>query len=139
MTTTTRQNRPGSVRISFMLFLLTALWPIVTAVIVWVLASEPTVGGDRDAGYANAIGATISAVIALVQVVIVFRMRAGRRWARIVLLVLTILSVFGVSFGGVYIGFVGLFGIGVSIVTVIAAILMFTPASNRYFRGEPRR
>lgn len=48
---------------------------------------------------------------------------------------LTVASVFGLSFGGVFVGFVGFFGIGVGIVTVLAAILMFTPGANRYFRA----
>lgn len=136
MTRNGRTGAPGAVWISFWLYLLTALWPLIGVGIAWIGALEPTVGGDRQAGYETAVVATVNAVIAIVQIVIVFLMRRGRRWARIVLVVLTVVSVFGVSIGGVYVGFVGFFGIGVSIVTILAAVLMFTPAANRYFRGE---
>lgn len=125
---------PGAVWWSFWLYLLTALWPLLGVGIAWIGALEPTVGGNRQAGYETAFVASVNALIALLQIVVVLLMRRGHRWARILLVILTVVSVFGVSIGGVYVGFVGFFGIGVSIVTIIAAILMFTPAANRYFR-----
>lgn len=129
-----KQSAPGAVWTSFFLYLLTALWPLMVAPVVWFLALEPTSGGDRQAGLANATSATINAVIAVVQIVVVFLMRAGHRWARVVLVALTVISVLGVSIAGIFVGFTGLLGVGVSVVTILAAVFMFTPAANGYFR-----
>jgi len=134
-----KQPAPGAVWISFFLYLLTAIWPLVVAPAVWFFALEPTVGGDRQAGLAHATAATINAAIALVQIVVVFLMRAGRRWARTVLVALTVISVVGLSVAGIFVGFTGPVGIGVIVVTVLAATLMFTPAANRYFRCPTTR
>lgn len=65
--------------ISFWLYLLTAIWPLLGVGLAWIAALEPTIGGDRDAGYRNAAVATVNAVIAVVQLVVVFLMRGGRR------------------------------------------------------------
>ena len=131
-----KRSAPGAVWVSFFLYLLTAIWPLIVAPFVWFFALEPTVGGDRQAGLANAMTAAINVAIAVVQIVVVFLMRAGHQWARIVLVALTVVSVLGVSIAGVFVGFTGLMGVGVSAVTILAAALMFTPAANRYFRPQ---
>ncbi|GAB3794525.1 hypothetical protein GCM10028798_01410 [Humibacter antri] len=74
-------------------------------------------------------------IIAIIELVIVNRMRDGRNWARVVLTILGILSVIG--------SIVPLFSAGFSstsfwslvqvVVLIIAIVLMFVPAANAYF------
>lgn len=83
--------------------------------------------------------AVIGLIIAGLELLFTFKMRAGRNWARIVL---TVLGVLGVLFS-LY-GLATAFTIGsvltlISIIVVIAAIVfMFKPASSAYF-STPQR
>lgn len=79
-------------------------------------------------------------VIAALQLLFVFKMRAGRNWARIVL---TVLGALAVIFG--LFGFTAGFTIGslvnlVSILLIVGAIvLMYRPAASAYFAAGSRR
>jgi hypothetical protein len=88
---------------------------------------------------ALAVGVTIGIVVGLLSVVayVLFAvpMRRGANWARIVLTVLS--SIAFVS------GLAGLIGPGpnllnllVSVIVVVAAVLMYVPASNAYFAAR---
>lgn len=85
------------------------------------------------------VGAVVGLVILGLELFFVFKMRAGRNWARIVL---TVLGVLGILFG-LY-GFTAGFTLGsvlnlISLVVVIAAIVfMFKPAARAYF-SQPKR
>lgn len=59
-------------------------------------------------------------------------MRRGANWARIVLLIVTILGLTGVV-GGFGVGAVGV------LASVVAAVLTFLPASNAWFRAVKDR
>jgi hypothetical protein len=81
----------------------------------------------------TAIGATVLSVVLSVVfsvLIIVFarKLRQGRNWARIVLLVIAVLQVFGV---------IGGYGLGALhfLVMAAAAVLSFLPASNAWFRS----
>jgi len=68
-------------------------------------------------------------VLAVVELIIVFQMRNGKNWARIVLLVLAILQVISAfTSNGSWTRWIGL------VAVVIATILMFLPQSNPWFR-----
>ena len=81
----------------------------------------------------TAIGATVLSVVLSVVfsvLIIVFarKLRQGRNWARIVLLVVAVLQIFGV---------LGSYGLGALhfLVMAAAAVLSFLPASNAWFRS----
>ena len=78
-------------------------------------------------------GAVIFGILYIVAYVLfAYFMRRGANWARIVLLVVTVLSLFGILGG---------FGIGAArvVVGVIATILIFLKPANDYFREVKAR
>ncbi len=76
---------------------------VVLANIIQGIISLVSGGGSSAAesvGTAPLVGGAIFAfVLAVIELIIVFKMRDGRNWARIVLLVLAILQVIGVGVG----------------------------------------
>jgi hypothetical protein len=128
----TTSGRPTSVTVSFFIWLIVVLIGIVSSIIAFT--SGGTQQAASDAGVGNmgtgiAVGGAIFAlVIAIVELIIVFKMRDGRNWARIVLLILAILQVLGV-FGAFSI--TGIIGV---VAVIIATILMFVGGANGYFR-----
>lgn len=85
------------------------------------------------------VGLVVALVIIGLQVFFVFKMRAGRNWARIVLTVLAGLSLlsglFGLT-GGITAG--SLISLVSLAVLIAATYYMFRPAANAYFAGHPR-
>jgi hypothetical protein len=86
---------------------------------------------------ALAVGVALAVAVGLISVVayIVFAvlMRRGANWARIVLTVLSSIALVS--------GLVGLLGLNllnllVSVLVVIAAVLLYVPASNAYFQAR---
>ena len=88
---------------------------------------------DSAASAAIGISVTIAVVFGILYIAayVLFAvfMRRGANWARIVLLIVTVLSLFGVLGG---------YGVGAArvVVGVIATILIFTKPANEYFRGS---
>jgi hypothetical protein len=81
------------------------------------------------------VGVLIALVLAGLFVLFAFKARAGRNWARIVLAILAVLGVLALGLGGVSAA-----GVLSTVMTVVAAVLLFLPASNRYFAAaNPRR
>ncbi|HEY8719523.1 hypothetical protein [Pengzhenrongella sp.] len=83
------------------------------------------------------VGALVGAIIGLgIQVFLVFKMKAGRNWARIVLTVWVSLSVLG-SLAVAAMGSSSGLGVVVQVVQVLlvvaAGVFMFRPAANAYF------
>ncbi|MBY0177560.1 MULTISPECIES: hypothetical protein [Curtobacterium] len=134
MSTNSATGRPTPVTVSFILWLVTVVLGIIRGVLGFIGAgSSPQVQAQAEGqgaaiGAAVTIGAVFAIIIALVQLFIVFKMRDGRNWARIVLLVLAILQVLGIAAAFNIVGTIGV------IVVIIAAVLMFLPSSNAYFR-----
>jgi hypothetical protein len=144
-------TQPRSVLWSYRLYLVAAILGVVGIVLSLVLLpatidaatqsairaaqGQDTQGVDYAAvGRGIAIGATVLAVaiqVVLIVLTVVFarKMNQGRNWARIVLLVLAVLQLFGV---------LGAFGVGALqfVLLVVAAILSFLPASNAWFRQQ---
>jgi ABC-type Fe3+ transport system permease subunit len=87
---------------------------------------------DSAASAAIGVSVTIAVIFGILYiaayVLFAFFMRRGANWARIVLLIVTVLSLFGVLGG---------YGVGAArvIVGVIATILLFTKPANEYFRS----
>jgi hypothetical protein len=133
---------PPRVNAAFWLYIAGAVLSLIAlivsvATIGSVTASLQQQNGGRLSGSAAsaAVGAgvTIAVVFGILYIAayVIFAvfMRRGANWARIVLLVVTVLSVFGVLGG---------YGLGAArlIVGVIATILIFTKPANDYFRSS---
>jgi len=96
------------------------------------LQGRDTQGVDVEAfARGTAIGATVlsvvlSVVFAVLVIVFARKLRQGRNWARIVLLVIAVLQIFGA---------LGTYGVGALhfLVMAAAAVLSFLPASNAWF------
>jgi hypothetical protein len=122
----TTAGRPTTVTISYIIWLVTVLIGIISGIVGFFSSNSHVSGAAETTGVV--VGAIIAIVIALVELFIVFRMRDGRRWARIVLLILAILQVIGVVAAFNILGTIGL------IAVIVATVLMFLPSSNAYFR-----
>ncbi|MET0955879.1 MAG: hypothetical protein ABWY68_07985 [Cryobacterium sp.] len=136
MTSTVSTARPATVTASFYLWLLTVLFGLIGAVLLFILSGSAEVAGATQVpdGTGTAVfvtAAVIAIVVAVVQLVIVFQMNAGKNWARIVLLVLAVLQVVGVVTGGGTASWASWLSLAA---TVVATVLMFLPSSNPYFR-----
>jgi peptidoglycan/LPS O-acetylase OafA/YrhL len=124
-------GRPTSVTVSFVIWLVVVLANIIQGIIS--LVSGGGSSAAQSVGTAPLVGGAIFAfILAIIELIIVFKMRDGRNWARIVLLVLAILQVIGVGVGaasgGNAFGFIG------AIAVIVATILMFVGGANGYFR-----
>ena len=150
-----RVDPPGSVNGAFFIYVLAAL----VALIGIILTLTSSVWTDAIAANVNTSGTNVHTLVNTVKITtavfgviflalylfFAFKMRAGRNWARIVLTVLSALSIIS-SFsssttvtvnGHVYKStstqFVGWIGVALAI---IAIVLMFLPASNAYFTAS---
>jgi uncharacterized membrane protein YjgN (DUF898 family) len=150
-----RPEPPGSVKGAFAIYLIVALLAIVGI----VLALTSSVWNDAIAASANDSGVDAQSLVNTAKVVTVvvgviflalyllfaFKMRAGRNWARIVLTVLSALSIisaFSASAsvnvnGHVYkssstqvSGWIGV------VLAIVAIVLMYLSASNAYFAAS---
>lgn len=145
MSTTTPATPPRFVQIAFWLFLLTAAVHLVTLIIAAANSGTTTAtaktqiakNGASSAvthqaqslvGTSVVVGIVLGAVFLIAFVVFDLFMRRGAGWARIVLLIVTILSLSGV------IGAYGFGALGV-VAAVVATVLMFLRPSGEYFRS----
>ena len=154
--TPTSAAPPQTVKIAFLTYVLAAAVSLVTLIAlftsdVWDDAIRDNPGAFTSSGMSaeDAINAAkiVSAVVAIVflalYLLFAFKMRAGRNWARIVLTILsalTLLSRFTAS-GAVEIGgteyvdttsqITGWIG---AVLALVAIIAMYAPASNAYFK-----
>jgi peptidoglycan/LPS O-acetylase OafA/YrhL len=124
-------GRPTSVTVSFVIWLVVVLANIIQGIIS--LVSGGGSSAAESVGTAPLVGGAIFAfVLAVIELIIVFKMRDGRNWARIVLLILAILQVIGVGVGAASGG--NAFGWIGGIAVIVATILMFVGGANGYFR-----
>lgn len=124
-------GRPTSVTVSFVIWLVVVLANIIQGIIS--LVSGGGSSAAQSVGTAPLVGGAIFAfILAVIELIIVFKMRDGRNWARIVLLVLAILQVIGVGVGAASGG--NAFGWIGGIAVIVATILMFVGGANGYFR-----
>ncbi|WP_199443764.1 hypothetical protein [Umezawaea beigongshangensis] len=80
-----------------------------------------------------AVAAGIALVIALVEMWLAFKLRAGRNWARIALTVLTLIQV-----ASLVTGEATLAGYAGAAVAVLAVVFSYLPPSNAYFASVKR-
>lgn len=127
--------RPLTVHIAFVLWLVAIVAGFVTAVVLLVSAGTSVAAGDSSLtadffGITFVFAGLLVLVLTAIQAAIVFRMRAGRNWARVTLTVVAVLQIVNAIFS------IGL-NPGLSIITIVmdavATALMWVPASNRFF------
>jgi hypothetical protein len=137
---------PGTITASFWLYLLGALIGIIGGILVFsdkqrmidaVHKSSPNLTDAQVHNTANiavAIALGVSIVGLLLYLLFAVKLRAGRNWARIVLTILVILNVVSLftSTGTMGVEYVG------TVVSVIATILAYLPASNAYMKARHR-
>jgi hypothetical protein len=127
-TTTSTGGRPGAVDVAFWLYLAAPVIDLVLSLlsIGSVNASAAAAKLPQGAVVAGIVIGIVVNVLYLVAVVVIdMFFRRGANWARIVLTVLAALSVFGVL------------GLGAIpfVISVVAIILSWLPASNAWFRS----
>jgi hypothetical protein len=139
-TSTRRTSPPGTIILSFFGFLAATVATIAGA--VFLAGSRPeleeelrrrgtSLGADElDAAvtFAQGIGIAVAAIIVLGYLLLAFKLKAGRNWARVVLTVLTLLQV-GFLFVGDTADVLNYVSCAVA---VIAMVLSYLPASNAY-------
>ena len=147
---------PGSVKGAFLIYLIAALLAAVGVVLsltsnVWnqaVAAAGSNTSGVDTQTLVNTVKITtavVGVILLGLYLLFAFKMRAGRNWARIVLTVLSALSILSLASasssvnvnGTVYkssstqlTGWIG------GALAVVGIVLMFLPASNAYFSAS---
>lgn len=123
-------SRPGTVTVAFILWIIAAIASFVGAVIEFVAltGAGAATGG---AGIVLVIAGIVALIIGIIELVVVFKMRSGHNWARIVLTIVGILNILGNLSNGIR-------GQGFSwvtlILTLLAVILMYVGGANAFFR-----
>lgn len=143
-------RRPGTVEAAFWIYLVSAVLTFAATLLVFTAAGQQAirdavrqgvqtrgVNEDQLIQTAQIIAVVVGLIIVAIALLFVFKMRAGRNWARVVLTVFGVLSLLSL-FSGVRTGtstpdFIG------PIVTLVALVLMWLPASNEYFAAAKRR
>jgi hypothetical protein len=148
-TTDGEPTPPGTVTGAFVLYLISAIAIIVTGLLVFTGPAERSIREqlERDPGNtggmsidqlvttAQWIAFAVTVVIGAVWLLFIFKMRAGRNWARIVITVFAVLGLLSLFSGyrsGQAWDFIG------PVLSVLALVLMWLPASNEYFKAHAR-
>ena len=122
---------PTTVKASFWLLLIGIILDFVAAGIQLFTGSIYL--GARGTGDGVGVGFVIAGVLtlafAIVQLIVIRKMRAGRNWARVVITVLEVFAIIGVVLNP------AVLPLAASVVGLVAVVLMWLPASNRYFRN----
>ena len=126
---------PSTVRASFWLWIASVVLAVISGIVVLATGTEPRADVGDDAQVAAAVAPVVLSVGLLIgaglRVLFAVFMYRGRNWARIVLLIVAILTTLG-SISTILVG--NVLDILTLVATVVAAVLMFVPASNPYFR-----
>lgn len=146
-----RPKPPSTVTGAFLIYLLVALIAAIGVVLVLTSgvwdealknAGSSSIDVDSLVTTAKVVAAVIGVIFLALYLLFDFKMRAGRNWARIVLTVLSVLSIFNAfsasasvtinnqvyqSSSSKALGWVTV------VLSLVAIVLMYLPASNRYF------
>jgi hypothetical protein len=131
------------VQVAFWIWVAGAVLSLVYAVLVGDITNPSngvTSSGLTQAQYAQYVHTLV--VVTIVELVVLaalyvffaYKVRAGRNWAR---MTMTVLVVIGVAFDA-YTGSLFTISGGVLLISVIAVVLVYLPASNAYFAARKR-
>lgn len=143
-----RGPAPKEVQLSFWLWIAGAVLSVIGALFAFTqrdtlleeVRKRPDAGSFSEAQLDTVVttGLIVGVVIALafagLYVLFAVKARAGRNWARIALTVLTALGVLALVIGGFSVA-----GILSTVVSVVAVVLLFLPASNQHFAAQQAR
>lgn len=128
-------SAPTTVRVSFWILLVGIVLDAVGAVLILlagigVSASGASVAGEPATISGPVLVATgaITIVFSIVEFVILWKVKAGRNWARVVITVFEILSL-GTLFAGI-----SILGVIAFAASIVAVVLLWLPSSNAFFR-----
>lgn len=139
-----KPTAPVTVTAAFVVYLLSAITAVVAISQLFTgdgeqqfrqaLADSNTSGIDVDTLFSTlrAVVVAVAVVVVVAYVIFDFVMRSGRNWARILLTVVSALSIFS-SFSGSLGAARGTFSWIGLILSVLAIVLMYLPQSNAYF------
>lgn len=138
MTITDSAERPTPVRISFACWIINTIISLIGGIVLAAGAGSALFAGIDEADDESTAALTAAGILVivfgLIQLWLVFRMRAGRNWARIVLTILgiaSLASMWGGSTGGA-INWINL------VLLVAGVALMFAPANSDWFTSRPQ-
>jgi hypothetical protein len=140
---------PGTVTGAFVLYLISAVATILVGLLVFTGPAKRSIHEQLEGQPVNSGGLSVdqlvqitqwvafvaSLVIGAVMLLFIFKMRAGRNWARIVITVFAVLGLLSLFSG--YRSGQGWDFIGPAL-AVLALVLMWVPASNEYFKAHAR-
>ncbi|MFZ7086776.1 hypothetical protein [Curtobacterium sp. RRHDQ10] len=129
MSSNTASGRPTTVTVSFIIWFVVVVVNIISGIIG--LLSGNSAAAQDNVGVAVG-GAVVAFIIAILELIVVFKMRDGRNWARIVLLVLAIFQLIGVGVGAASGG--NAFGWIGAVAVIVATILMFVGTRGYFTR-----
>jgi cell division protein FtsW (lipid II flippase) len=134
--------RPATVTAALWLWLVTVVFNLISAGILFVnsgsVEGADAIGAaDRAATASHLVAASVTIVIAVVELIVVFQMRAGLNWARVVLAILASIQVVSTLAGTSPRS--GWAGWAAAAAAAVGAVLMYLPTSNPYFRAERNR
>jgi hypothetical protein len=85
------------------------------------------------AGVAVTVGIVVSIIVAALYVFFAFKLKAGRNWARIVLLIIAVLALLNILTGrGTALSYIG------EVAAVVGAVASFLPKSSAYISAVKR-
>ena len=130
--------RPPAVTVAFVLWLAAVVVGFVTAVVLLVSAGTSVVPGDSSLtadffGITFVFAGLLVLILTAFQAAVVFRMRAGRNWARVTLTVVAVLQIVNAIFS---VGLNPALSIATIVLNAVATVAMWVPASNRFFGRE---
>lgn len=141
MSESQNSTRPTTVTAAFWLWVAATVVSAIGGIMILATAGEaPAIqqleGAERDAASAAIVGiGVVSIIFAALRVLFAWFMYQGRNWARILLTVLGVLTVFSVLLQA---GSVGILEWISAALVAIATVLMYVPASNGYFTASRR-
>lgn len=127
-------SAPAPVKVSFWILLISIVLSVVIGVLAITSGSLLNSTGERVGPGPGLSGSVligfgiIAIVFSLIELLFLWKMKAGKNWARITVTILELLGLVGL-FDGVDLA--DLFAVAL---TVVAIGLLWTPSSNQYFR-----
>ncbi|UGS28370.1 hypothetical protein K8F61_09540 [Microbacterium resistens] len=127
--------RPLTVTVGFWLLLLGLVYEAVLQIIA-ILEFPAALAANSDAEAAAAfttifvVAEVFTGLVILLELIFLFPMLRGKNWARILVTILEVLSLWGVVRDPDVVAVIA------GVISVVALVLLWLPASNTYFRKQ---